>query len=151
MGVAALTLAGVGTAAAQTVYVERITPAPTYVAPAADIDGYVIEQRVPVAPVVTYERQVVTPRVAIPQQRIVREERVIRSSPRATQQRVITERRVVTEPPMVTAPQPTIVTTTEPRVVLPADDDTTYVTDTDAVTTGVSSCSYDAFGRMICD
>ncbi len=134
IGVAALTFAGIGTAAAQAVYIERITPAPTYVAPAADIDGYVIEQRVvPAAPVVTYERQVITPRAIVPQQRIV------------------TERRVVTEPSVITRTQPTIVRTTEPRVVMPADDDTTYVTDTDAVTTGVSSCSYDSFGRMICD
>ncbi|HVX98521.1 MAG TPA: hypothetical protein VHA55_01865 [Pseudorhodoplanes sp.] len=56
----AAVLGGAGSAAAQTVYVERYGPPPAYVAPA---DSYVIEEREIVLsyPPVTYERRVVRP------------------------------------------------------------------------------------------
>jgi hypothetical protein len=172
MGVAAMTLAGIGGAGAQSVYVDQITPAPVYVTPSSDIDGYVVEQRaVPAAPVVTYEQQVVTPRLA-PQQRVVTERRVIRETPRGGKtRRVITEtktivtepsivttaRPIVTEPSVVAQPtivtQPRIVTTARPTIVAPVAPagTATYVTDSDTITNGLSTCSYDQFGRMICN
>jgi hypothetical protein len=159
MGVAALTLAGIGSAAAQAVYVERITPAPVYMP--ADIDGYVIEQRyVPVAPNVTYENQVITPSIAVaPQpQQVVIERRIetpaAKSSRTSKAARVVTERRVVTQQPLVIAPQavspaPRFVTTAEPRTFVTREPDGTTITTTE--TTGLSSCRYDEFNRMICD
>lgn len=148
MGVAALTLAGIGGATAQSVYVEQFTPGQVYITPSS-IDGYVIEQRlVPAAPAATYEQQTVTPRIT-PQQRIVTERRVIKETPRgARTQRIITETKsVVTEPrivttaqPAIVAPsivtQPTIVTQTQPHIVAPADD-TTYLNSTETGTTGM--------------
>lgn len=143
IGVAAITLAGIGGAAAQSVYVERITPAPVYTP--SDIDGYVIEQRyVPVAPATTYENQVITPSSVVApraQQQVVIERRIetpmkTSKSSKATQTRVVTERRVIVQ-------QPQVIVTTEP----PYEPSTSAVTETNAL----SSCHYDFDGRMICD
>jgi hypothetical protein len=159
MGVAALTFAGIGGAAAQAVYVEQITPAPVYMP--SDIDGYVIEQRyVPVAPQVTYENQVITPSRAIAPrtEQVVIERRIetpvakpaVRAS-KAT--RVVTERRVVTQPlpitPQVVKTAPNLVLSDEPRTVVTREPDGTTITTTE--TNALSSCRYDEFNRMICD
>lgn len=150
-GIAALTLAGIGSAAAQSVYVERITPAPVYMP--SNIDGYVIEQRyVPVAPTVTYENQVVTPSSAVvPRtQEVVIERRIetpATKSSKSKTTRVVTERRIVTQQPVAIAPQ---VVTTAPQVVRtepPIEPSTSATMETNAL----SSCYYDQFNRMICN
>ncbi len=142
LGIAATALvATVGSACAQTVYVEQFTPAPVYVTPSG-IDGYVIEQRlVPAYPAATYERQVVTPAIR-PAERVITERRVVTEPARRivrTEPRVVTERRVINR-------EPTLVTTEEPAALVAVPGDA-ITTETDAV----GSCAYDAYGRMICD